>query len=134
MLPSASMMKPLPAPRRGVDSRSLGGPKSSGPSSDGAEGRAPRGRRLPLPLVVVSMLTTAGFRRSTTSAKLTREAMAGAAAVRARRPAAADLGEGPADTAGRTKPPATIAPTRNATTAVSVTVTRVNRRDMSDQL
>jgi hypothetical protein len=32
MLPSGSMMKPLPAPRRG-ESRSRGVPKSNGPSN-----------------------------------------------------------------------------------------------------
>ena len=78
------------------------------------------------------MLTTAGFRRSTTSAKLTSEAIAGVPALRAgTNLAAEDFAGAPAETADRTKPPATIAPTRKATTAVNVTVTMVKRRDIS---
>src|SRR6266850_2099771 len=142
MLPSGSMMNPLPAPRRGA-SRSRGVPKSNGPSNGSGEsgraGRAPRRRRL-CPRVVVSMLTTAGFRRSTTSAKLTSEAIAGAAAVRAAslsrtafaRPSGNTCPREPAEMADRDTPPATIAPTRKATMAVSATVTSVKRRDISD--
>src|SRR6185436_8940842 len=136
MLPSASMMNPLPAPRRG-DSRSRGVPKSYGPSygSDGSAGRAPpRRRREPLLLAVVSMFTTAGFSRSTTSAKFTRDGIAGPAGPRAGRLTGAGLSATPAVTAERATPPARIAPTRKATTAVRATVTRVNRRDISGSI
>src|SRR5258708_20025683 len=78
------------------------------------------------------MFTTAGLRRSTTSAKLTREPIAGAPGLRGGTGRAADIFAGaPAATADRATPPATIAPTRNATTAGSVMVTMVKRRDMN---
>ena len=113
MLPSASMMKPLPAPRRGV-SRSRGVPKSNGPSNgSGASGEPlrPRRRRVSRPRVVASMLTTAGLMRSTTSAKLTGGASAGALPA-ARRGATAAGGLGrragrdrrPRDAAGEDRP------------------------------
>ena len=63
---------------------------------------APRRRFDALPRVVVSMFTTAGLRRSTTSAKLTSEPIAGAAAafdMRAAR-ATAGLAGAPADDRG----------------------------------
>ena len=73
------------------------------------------------------MFTTAGLMRCTTSAKLAtaepkpapsgRDRAAGTFAV----PAIMDVGP---------TPPATIAPTRNDTTAVSASVIRVNRRDI----
>jgi hypothetical protein len=47
------------------------------------------------------------------------------------RTAGAGLDAAPADTADRTTPPATMAPTRTATTAVSASVTTVKRRDIS---
>jgi hypothetical protein len=76
------------------------------------------------------MLTTAGLIRSTTSAKLTDEAARTAVAGRATyRPVAGWRGA-PAVIADRETPPATMAPTRNATKAVSATVTTVNRRDI----
>ncbi len=68
MLPSASMMKPLPAPRRGsVAARSSGRRTARAPPLARAAGasRVAAG-------AVASMLTTAGLMRSTTSAKLTR--------------------------------------------------------------
>ena len=78
------------------------------------------------------MLTTDGFSRSTTSAKLTNDGIGGALALRAGASRAAPAVAGaPAETADRATPPATIAPTRKATTPVSATVTRVNRRDMN---
>src|SRR5205814_6486501 len=76
------------------------------------------------------MLTTAGLMRSTTSANLTRVAGTLPAALRT------DVAVGPPLAVPRAAmddwrvPPATIAPTRNATTAVSATVTKVNRRDI----
>jgi hypothetical protein len=79
------------------------------------------------------MFTTAALTLSTTSAKFTR----GDAGVRAAEIVAEpDESDGRfagacAPTAGRMNPPATIAPTRKATTAVSTTVTRVNLRDIS---
>src|SRR3954463_740536 len=134
MLPSASMMNPVPAPRRG-DSRSRGVPKSNGGSNWSGEsagpGRAPRRRRASRPLVVASMLTTAGLIRSTTSAKLTSDPSAGVLLARdSSRPEAA-LAGAPAETWDRATPPATMMPTRNATSAVSTTVTMVKRRDIS---
>ena len=80
------------------------------------------------PRVVASMFTTAGLMRSTTSAKLTSGmATAGAAA-----PSGADgRGRATGRRDGRLDPPpAKIAPTRKATTAVSARVTNVKRRDI----
>ena len=82
--------------------------------------------------VVASMFTTAGLMRSTTSAKLT---SGGSGRARRRDAAACRRGTSRArrparHTVGRAKPPATIAPTRNATTAVSASVTNVKRRDI----
>src|SRR5262245_14859673 len=132
MLPSASMMNPLPAPRRGVSLR--GGPKA-GPSSGAGLSGGPtrRGRRLgSRPRLVASMLTTAGLMRSTTSAKLSGGPSKAAGDGRtAYRPAGVvDAAGAPAVIVERAEPPDMIAPTRKATTAVSVTVTSVKRRDM----
>ena len=55
---------------------------------------------------------------------------AGAAGARPRR-VAAGFAACRRPSTERLTPPATIAPTRNATTAVSASVTRVNRRDIS---
>src|SRR5262245_8207436 len=138
MLPSPSMMNPLPAPRRGESPRGPSGPSSgSGGSIEVRPRRRPRSR----PRAVASMFTTAGLMRSTMSAKLTRPFRPGfgratVRAVDAVEAVAVDVADvvdragAPADTAGRAKPPATIAPTRNATTAVSTTVTTVKRLDM----
>src|SRR5512135_1381594 len=75
------------------------------------------------------MFTTAGLMRWTTSAKLAtvdpKPPPIGRAAARVAPSFAA-----PAAIDDRLTPPATIAPTRNATTAVSASVTTVNRRDM----
>src|SRR2546427_5377947 len=105
-------------------------PKSNGPSKgscgSGAPGR-PRRPRLSRPRVVASMLTTAGLIRSTTSAKLTSD-------VETAPPAGRDAGRAgafftvPVSTDSGLKPPAKMAPTRNATTAVSARVTKVKRR------
>jgi hypothetical protein len=58
--------------------------------------------------------------------------MAGPVEVRdATRTAGTGFDGVPADTADRTTPPARMAPTRNATTAVSASVTTVKRRDIS---
>src|SRR2546428_5071147 len=125
MLPSASMMKPLPAPRCGGSDRGLSGPSSG---SGGSIIVRPRRRDRSRPRAVASMFTTAGLMRSTTSEKLTRPLRAGVACEMAR-PLAALTGA-PADTAERATPPAKIAPTRNATTAVNTTVTMVKRLDI----
>jgi hypothetical protein len=71
------------------------------------------------------MLTTAGLMRSTMSAKLIAGVDSGF--EMAGRVGIAALTGAPAVTAGCEPPPAKIAPTRNATTAVSPTVTYVNR-------
>src|SRR4029077_19998613 len=92
----------------------------------------PRRRRDSRPRVVASMLTTAGLMRSTTSAKLIGAATAGELPARGEAGGGpAVLAGAPAETADRAMPPATIAPTRKATTAVSATVTKVKRRDIS---
>src|SRR5262249_14629044 len=76
------------------------------------------------------MFTTAGLMRSTTSAKLTR--VPGTAPCETRAGAADRFGP----TVSRAEPddggprPARIAPPRTAPTAVSATVTKVNRRDI----
>src|SRR5437762_134628 len=71
------------------------------------------------------MFTTAGLRRSTTSAKL----MSGPAAAEAPFGAGLTLFTGPAATDDwLLPPPAKIAPTRKATTAVSARLTNVKRR------
>src|SRR3989441_11379490 len=134
MLPSASMMNPVPAPRRGASRSSRGVPKPKGPSkSSGGSGRPARERRrrVSLPLVVASMLTTAGLIRSTTSAKLTSDAAATPPDGRAAERRSTLLAAVRAATEARGRPPVTMAPTRNATTAASTTVTRVKRRDIS---
>ena len=124
------MMKPLPAPRR-VGSRSPRPPKSNGSlNRSGGSGASerPRRRRGSGAREVASIFTTAGLIRSTTSAKLT----SGETAIVAGRV----VGFGGAvlgaldTTAVRVAPPAKIAPTRKATTAVSINVTNVRRRDM----
>src|SRR5438034_1634154 len=105
-------------------------PKSNGPSKgscrSGAPGR-PRRPRLSRPRVVASMFTTAGLIRSTTSAKLTSD-------VDTAPPAGRNAGRAgafftvPVRTEAGVKPPAKMAPTRKATTAVSARVTKVKRR------
>ena len=131
ILPSASTMKPLPEPRRGASRE-----RSNISGASGSPRRLRRRESAAGPALVASMFTTAAFTRSTTSAKFTN----GAPAVRgapideptaltaARRGA---LMVGCAPRLGRRNPPATIAPTRNATTAVRATVTNVNRLDIS---
>src|SRR5258708_29131328 len=81
------------------------------------------------------MFTTAGFSRSTTSAKFTSDAIPVPTPLWAggTRPAAA-LAGAPAETADRATPPAMIAPTMKATPAVSVTVTSVKRPDISESI
>ena len=76
------------------------------------------------------MFTTAGFNRSTTSAKLTSGAPTPDAG-RVRLRAVSVLAGAPAATDDCATPPATIAPIRKATHAVSATVTIVKRRDIS---
>ena len=133
MLPSASMMKPLPAPRRGA-SRSRAACRSrTAVERIGRFGarvrprrrraRAPRRRvdvhdRRVDPLDDVGEIDERRRRRRRGGARARRAARRG---WPARRPTTAD----------RVTPPATIAPTRNATTAVRATVTKVKRRDMS---
>ena len=139
MLPSASMMKPVPAPRRvgsarPLSSRSLSrlrGGRSNGESnvSGGGASVRLRRRRESRALVEASMLTTAGLMRSTTSAKLTVPAGSAAFATAAGA-LPAFFTSGPATISDRLMPPATMVPTRNATAAVSVRVTIVKRRDI----
>src|SRR4051812_5188439 len=130
MLPSPSMMNPLPAPRRGVSPRGL--LKSGRSNRSGGSGSSERRRRResPVPREVASMLTTAGFMRSTTSAKLMSVPPAGALAARIDAAGVGCRSRATAVTAARSKPPATIAPTRNATMAVRTMLTIVKRRDM----
>src|SRR5438552_7154154 len=134
MLPSESMMKPVPAPRRGASRSSRGVPKPNGPSNSSGGSGTPareRRRRVSLPWVVASVFTTAGLIRSTTSAKLTSAAGATPPDGRAAAWTSTLLAPLPAATEARGRPPVRMAPTRNATTAVSTTVTRVKRRDIS---
>src|SRR4051812_33459534 len=128
MLPSPSMMKPLPAPRCGG---AAGGPSGASRGSGGSIAGRPRRRPRSRPRAVASMFTTAGLIRSTMSAKLTRPFSEALACASVRPGTAALLAGAPADTAERATPPATIAPTRNATNAVSTTVTMVKRLDIS---
>src|SRR4051812_3503677 len=74
------------------------------------------------------MLTTAGLIRSTTSAKLTAGTTAAVFDARSGGRPEAAFAPPPADTSGRESPPARMAPTRRATTAVSTSVTNVKRR------
>ncbi len=134
-------MKPVPAPRRVGSVRSLrsprslsrlGGVKSNGGSKmSGGSGASVRlRRRAPRPLLVASMLTTAGLMRSTTSAKLTDVPGGRPAAGWAPERRPAFFRSGPATTADRVMPPAKMVPTRKATAAVRVSVTKVERRDI----
>jgi hypothetical protein len=123
MWPSGSMMKPVPAPRRGP-SRSRSSGRSNGSWVSGA-GTASRRRVRPLPRTVASMFTTAGFSRSATSAK---EATADAATVAFARRAGTTVGSGAEIARAGIIEPATISPTRKAIVAVSDTVTTTNRR------
>ena len=143
MLPSASMMKPLPAPRRGrvaivvarrrevrqaVEQirRTRRPPRRLRPSR-AARRRIDVDDRRVDPLDDVGEVDERRHRRP--------------AAVRAGADDPADTCRAwleralspapPAATADRATPPATIAPTRNATTAVRATVTSVKRRDIS---
>ena len=127
MLPSASMMNPVPAPRRGV-SRSFLGVPGSGTSS--GSGRVRLRFAASFPRVVASMFTTAGLIRSTTSAKFTTVTGTVAPAARMRGSLATGLVGAPAAMEERPTPPATMAPTRKATIAVKASVTAVNRRDI----
>ena len=93
---------------------------TSGRPSMTAAGVAAVGRAASAARDVASMFTTAGFRRSTTSAKLTSDADAGPFATRAGR---ARLVRGPGHHRRLRDPAGKIAPTRNATIAVRATVT-----------
>src|SRR5688500_16635209 len=120
------MMNPVPAPRRGTSRSGAGGRRSY----SGAPGRdeSERRREDAAPVMVASMLTTAGFKRSAMSANdvITAPA-AGVLAARA----LASRGSG-ADVAGAgVIVPATIRPTRNETVAARPIVTAMNRRVMS---
>jgi hypothetical protein len=107
--------------------------------SDGSRRRRPP---VPVARVVVSMLTTAGLIRSATSAKLTGPTdgiCGGATAGGSHRsappastaPAAADsLRNTSAGSRGWRIRPETISPVMKAVTAVSRTITKVNRRDI----
>src|SRR3989442_6675474 len=88
----------------------------------------PRRPRVSRPRVVASMFTTAGLIRSTTSAKLMSVVAPAPATVRAGRAGAPFTV--PVMTVAGVSPPAKIAPTRNATTAVKAKVTKVKRRDI----
>src|SRR5262245_37106539 len=117
------MTKPVPAPRCGpCETPQPGRPNNSGPSGTG---RPPNRRLRTDPRVVASIFTTAGFKRSATSAN---EETTGAsvAAVRIRTENAGAVG---AEIAGcGVIEPATIRPIRNAMVAVRQTVTTTNRR------
>src|SRR4030095_5652983 len=119
------MTNPVPAPRRGpCGSRPPGRSNNSGPSGTG---RPPNRRMRAEPRVFASMLTTAGFNLSATSAN---EEITGAsvAAALVRRARAGALG---AEIAGcGVIEPATISPIRKAMVAVRQTVTTTNRRVM----
>src|SRR3954469_15808629 len=125
MNPSRSMRNPLPEPWRGA-SRSRGGTAPPPPPSRWK--RVPGSRGSP-PLDVDSMLTTAAFIRSATSAKLTTigapvtAARAGSLAGGSVRGAVETIGAG-------VNAPAMISPTRKATTAESATVRSVKRFDI----
>src|SRR5688572_21924368 len=124
MWPAASIRNPVPAPRRGP-SRSVGDccrSNSSGLSGSGVARR--RGRATPG--TVASMLTTAGLRRSATSAKDASAGMgvdASAARGATRRSGSEWAGAG-------VIVPATMSPIRNATVATRPMVTARNRRLM----
>src|SRR4051812_43532990 len=123
--PSASMMNPVPAPRRGpCGSRSPGRSNSSGPSGTG---RPPNRRLRAVPRDVASMFTTAGLSRSATSAKDTTVGDRPGA----RRARAGIWGALGAEIANcGVIEPATTRPIRNAMVAVRQTVTTTNRRVM----
>ena len=128
MLPSASMMKPVPlaaARRIAIVSLGLREVKRRVEQLRGSARPVPRGRRsVRAPLLVASMFTTAGLMRSTTSAKLTTWRTARRKRRSARAAAGILVAAGPATTADRVTPPAKMVPTRNATAAV-----RARRRE-----
>ena len=116
MLPSASMMKPLPAPRRGTRRPRREPPADRRRDPAGRHGVGARPRRPALrraPATVASMFTTAGLIRSTTSAKLTSDPAALAGAPPAALAAPDDFGAA-ASIDERCTPPATMIPTRKA--------------------
>src|SRR5205814_3305951 len=80
-------------------------------------------------LAVASMFTTAELIRATTSANVGTRAAGGGAVVR-ETVWRSGVVVGPARTLDLATPPAAIAPTRNATTAVRAMVTTVTRRDI----
>src|SRR5688572_32957930 len=121
------MMNPVPAPRRGV-SRSGAGWRRSYSGVPGNE-ESERRREVAAPVIVASMLTTAGFNRSAMSANDVMTAPPAGVLDTLR--VLASRGSG-ADIAGAgVMVPATIMPTRNDTVAARPMVTAMNRRVMS---
>src|SRR5688572_31827061 len=120
------MMNPVPAPRRGV-SRSGAGWRRSYSGVPGNE-ESERRREVAGPVIVASMLTTAGFNRSAMSANDVTAALgAGVLTVRV----LASRGSG-ADVAGvGVIVPATMRPMRNETVAARPMVTAMIRRVIS---